>query len=25
LQATVEFGVRHPDFGSAFASYLKSR
>ena len=25
LQATVEFGVRHPEFGSAFASYLKSR
>jgi len=25
LQATVEFGVRHPDFGGAFASYLKSR
>ena len=25
LQATVEFGVRHPDFGAAFASYLKSR
>jgi len=25
LQATVEFGVRHPEFGAAFASYLKSR
>ena len=25
LQATVEFGVRHPEFGKAFASYLKSR
>ncbi len=25
LQATVEFGVRHPEFGSAFASYLKAR
>ena len=25
LKATVEFGVRHPEFGKAFASYLKSR
>jgi UTP--glucose-1-phosphate uridylyltransferase len=25
LQATVEFGVRHPEFGKAFTSYLKSR
>src|SRR2546421_3008393 len=25
LQATVEYGVRHPQFGEAFARYLKSR
>jgi UTP--glucose-1-phosphate uridylyltransferase len=25
LQATVEFGVRHPEFGQAFARYLQSR
>src|SRR5207248_8335755 len=24
LQATVEYGVRHPEFGEAFAHYLKS-
>jgi len=25
LKATVEFGLRNPDFGSAFREYLKSR
>jgi UTP--glucose-1-phosphate uridylyltransferase len=25
LQATVEYGVRHPEFGNAFARYLESR
>jgi UTP--glucose-1-phosphate uridylyltransferase len=25
LQATVEYGVRHPEVGQAFARYLKSR
>jgi UTP--glucose-1-phosphate uridylyltransferase len=25
LQATVEYGLRHPEFGEAFARYLKSR
>ena len=25
LQATVEFGLRHPETGEAFARYLKSR
>ncbi|MEX0386404.1 UTP--glucose-1-phosphate uridylyltransferase GalU [Spiribacter onubensis] len=25
LQATVEFGVKHPDFGKAFADYLRQR
>ena len=25
LKATVEFGLRHPEIGEAFARYLKSR
>ncbi len=25
LQATVEYGVKHPDFGEAFAEYLRQR
>jgi UTP--glucose-1-phosphate uridylyltransferase len=25
LQATVEFGLRHPEVGADFAKYLKSR
>ena len=25
LQATVEYGVKHPDFGAAFAEYLRQR
>ncbi len=25
LQATVEYGVKHPDFGDAFAEYLRQR
>ncbi|MEX0430750.1 UTP--glucose-1-phosphate uridylyltransferase GalU [Spiribacter insolitus] len=25
LQATVEYGVKHPDFGEAFAAYLRQR
>jgi len=25
LQATVEFGVKHPEFGDAFADYLAKR